>query len=54
MDSFNYLYATLMSDYLLAENFEGNVPRYKFRPEQWLYVKQTMFGFINLPYELDR
>jgi hypothetical protein len=54
MDKFNYLYATLLTDYLLAEYFEGNVPRYKFRPEQWSYSKQTMFGFITLPYALDR
>jgi hypothetical protein len=54
MDKFNYLYATLLTDYLLAENFEGNIPRYKFHPEQWSYSKQTMFGFITLPYALDR
>lgn len=54
MDKFNYLYATLLTDYLLAENFEGNVPRYKFRPEQWLFIKKTMFGIITIPYALDR
>ena len=30
MSAFNYLYATLLSDYLIAENFEGNKPRSRF------------------------
>lgn len=54
MNQFSYLYGVLLTDYLLAENFEGNPPRYKFRPDQWYGIKNIMFNYITVPYAPDQ